>query len=106
MTRSPARPRGANGETDLGPSSKGAPMSKLHHSFAVATALCTALLSVPFLAAAAYATTGPVLTQDSSTNGCNGVLPTPGSENTTKRLDPDFPSDFNPGGIVGYIIDF
>src|SRR5687767_10725309 len=48
----------------------------------------------------------PVLTQDLSPNGCEGVLPTPGSENTTKRLDPDFASDFNPGGIVGYIIDF
>jgi hypothetical protein len=38
--------------------------------------------------------------------GCNGVLPTPGSENTTKRLDPLFPSNFNPGGIVGYVIDY
>ncbi|HET7489677.1 MAG TPA: DUF5979 domain-containing protein [Acidimicrobiales bacterium] len=48
----------------------------------------------------------PVVTPQESTSGCNGVLPTPGSENTTKRLDPDFPSDFNPGGTVGYIIDY
>jgi uncharacterized repeat protein (TIGR01451 family) len=43
---------------------------------------------------------------DTTINGCNGVLPTPGSENTHKRLDPNFPSDFNPGGVVGYIVDF
>ena len=29
----------------------------------------------------------PVVTLQDDTNGCNGVLPTPGSENTNKRLD-------------------
>ncbi|MGQ0520551.1 MAG: DUF5979 domain-containing protein [Actinomycetota bacterium] len=48
----------------------------------------------------------PVVTLEDGTNGCNGVLPTPGSENTTKRLDPNFASDFNPGGVVGYIVDY
>ena len=48
----------------------------------------------------------PHVTLQPNTSGCNGVLPTPGSENTTKRLDPNFPSDFNPGGVVGYIIDY
>ena len=48
----------------------------------------------------------PVVTLEDGVNGCNGVLPTPGSENTTKRLDPDFPSNFDPGGIVGFIIDY
>ena len=48
----------------------------------------------------------PVLTEDTTINGCDGVVTTPGSENTTKRLDPNFASDFNPGGTVGYIIDF
>lgn len=81
-------------------------MSKLHRTFAAATALCTSLVWLPLLATVANATAGPVITQDSSPNGCNGVLPTPGSENTTKRLDPDYPSDFNPGGVIGYVIDF
>ena len=49
---------------------------------------------------------GVVVTPDTTINGCNGVLPTPGSQNTHKRLDPNYPSDFNPGGSVGYIIDF
>jgi uncharacterized repeat protein (TIGR01451 family) len=48
----------------------------------------------------------PVVTLEDGTSGCNGVLPTPGSANTTKRLDPNFASDFNPGGVVGYIIDY
>lgn len=49
----------------------------------------------------------PVVTLENDINGCNGVRPTEGgSENTTKRLDPDFPSDFNPGGTVGFIIDY
>jgi len=68
-------------------------------------ALVVALVWLPLLASSAAAA-GPVLVQDTSTNGCNGVLPTPGSENTTKRLDPSFASDFDPGGVVGYIIDF
>lgn len=48
----------------------------------------------------------PVVTLQSGVNGCNGVRPTPGSESTTKRLDPAYPSNFNPGGVVGYTIDF
>ena len=48
----------------------------------------------------------PVVTLEDGINGCNGVRPTPGSENTTKRLDPDFPSNFDPGGTVGFIIDY
>ncbi|MGH9178836.1 MAG: DUF5979 domain-containing protein [Acidimicrobiales bacterium] len=48
----------------------------------------------------------PEVTLEDGVNGCNGVLPTPGSENTTKRLDPDFPSNFDPGGVVGFLIDY
>ncbi len=48
----------------------------------------------------------PAVTLEDGINGCNGVLPTPGSANTNKRLDPNFASDFNPGGVVGYIIDY
>ncbi|HVF20878.1 MAG TPA: DUF5979 domain-containing protein [Mycobacteriales bacterium] len=69
------------------------------------TAFLVALLWLPLLANSAAAAE-PVVTQDLTVNGCNGVLPTPGSENTTKRLDPTFPSDFNPGGLVGYVIDY
>ncbi len=62
---------------------------------------------VPSFGGVASAAEGdPVVTRESGTNGCNGVRPTPGSENTTKRLDPDYPSDLSPGGVVGYIIDF
>ena len=48
----------------------------------------------------------PVVTLEDGVNGCNGVRPNDGSENTTKRLAPAFASDFNPGGVVGYIVDF
>ena len=48
----------------------------------------------------------PVVTLESGVNGCNGVRTTPGSENTDKQLDPAYPSDFNPGGTVGFIIDY
>ena len=68
-------------------------------------AFVIALVWLPLIATAAYAA-DPVLVPDLTINGCNGVLPTPGSENTTKRLDPNFASDFDPGGIVGYVIDF
>ena len=62
---------------------------------------------LPLLTGSAVATHGGVhIERQPDTNGCQGVLPTKGSENTTKRLDPNFPSDFNPGGTVGYIIDY
>lgn len=48
----------------------------------------------------------PVVTLEDGVNGCNGVRPTPGSENTTKRLDPDFAGNFDPGGVVGFVIDY
>ena len=48
----------------------------------------------------------PAVTLEDGVNGCNGVRPTPGSENTTKRLDPTFASNFDPGGLVGFIIDY
>ena len=80
-------------------------MSKTRRSAAAVVATLVALVWLPTLGGAAFAA-DPVLEPDLTINGCNGVLPTPGSENTTKRLDPDYPSDFNPGGIIGYIIDF
>ena len=67
--------------------------------------LITALFGFVGPAASAEGET-PVVTLEDGVNGCNGVRPTPGSENTTKRLDPAFPSNFDPGGIVGYIIDY
>ncbi|MDQ1517784.1 MAG: hypothetical protein QOE80_3614, partial [Actinomycetota bacterium] len=71
--------------------------------------LALAMVAAPLalLPQAADAAAGdPVVTQEAGVNGCEGVRPTPGSENTHKRLDPTFPSDFNPGGTVGYIIDY
>jgi len=74
-------------------------------AFLLAFALLVGYL--PALSGTASSAEGdPVVTRQDKTNGCNGVLPTPGSENTTKRLDPDYPSDLSPGGTVGYIIDF
>ena len=75
----------------------------------LAPAVALALVAAPlFLVpeAASAATSGPSVALQSGVNECNGVRPTPGSENTTKRLDPNYPSDFNPGGTVGYIIDY
>jgi uncharacterized repeat protein (TIGR01451 family)/LPXTG-motif cell wall-anchored protein len=72
---------------------------------AALVAFVVALVWLPLMASTAHAS-GPILVPDPTINGCNGVLPTPGSENTHKRLDPSFPSDFNPGGVIGYIVDF
>src|SRR5687768_6785456 len=80
-------------------------MSIARRAVAAVVSLLVALVWLPMLAGAAWGA-GPVLTEDTTINGCNGVLPTPGSENTTKRLDPTFPSNFEPGGVVGYVIDF
>ena len=72
---------------------------------AVSVALVAApLFLVPVTASAD--SSGMTVVLQSGINGCEGVLTTPGSANTNKRLDPDFPSDFNPGGQVGYIIDY
>ncbi|HVF31717.1 MAG TPA: DUF5979 domain-containing protein [Acidimicrobiales bacterium] len=74
-------------------------------AFVLALALLVGV--VPALGGPAAAAEGdPVVVREAGTNGCNGVRPTPGSENTTKRLDPNYPSDLSPGGVVGYIIDF
>src|SRR6185295_7580913 len=45
----------------------------------------------------------PVIVQDPTPNGCNGVLPTPGSENTTKRL---IGGSLVPGGTAIFEISF
>ena len=46
---------------------------------------------------------GPVVTLQSGTNGCQGVLPTPGSENTNKRL---ISGSLVPGGTATFEISF
>lgn len=80
-------------------------MSRSRRSVAAVLAALVALVWLPLLAGTAWAV-DVVLEPDLTVNGCNGVLPTPGSENTTKRLDPTYASDFNPGGLVGYVVDF
>ena len=52
--------------------------------FVVSMALQYASAVAPQAALAAAG--DPVIVQDPTPNGCNGVLPTPGSENTLKRL--------------------
>src|SRR3954452_1597572 len=81
---------------------KAHPMSTPRRFLPGLTAL---LLALVWFIPASVASAADVV-PDTTINGCNGVLPTPGSENTHKRLDPNFPSDFNPGGVVGYIVDF
>ena len=44
-----------------------------------------------------------IITQDSSPNGCNGVVTTPGSENTDKRL---IAGSLEPGGTATFEISF
>jgi uncharacterized repeat protein (TIGR01451 family) len=46
---------------------------------------------------------GPVVTQEQGVAGCNGVVPTPGSENTNKRL---VSGSLEPGGTATFEISF
>src|SRR6476659_5882252 len=46
---------------------------------------------------------GPVVTLESGVAGCNGVRPTPGSENTNKRL---VSGSLTPGGTATFEISF
>jgi uncharacterized repeat protein (TIGR01451 family) len=46
---------------------------------------------------------GPVVTQEEGVAGCNGVRPTPGSENTNKRL---IAGSLEPGGTATFEISF
>ncbi|MDT5368632.1 MAG: hypothetical protein QOC62_3063, partial [Mycobacterium sp.] len=52
---------------------------------------------------AALAAGTPVVTLESGTNGCQGVLPTPGSANTNKRL---ISGSLVPGGTATFEISF
>lgn len=52
----------------------------------VALSGLTLALTAGFSATTASAVTGPVVTLEDGTNGCNGVVTTPGSENTSKTL--------------------
>src|SRR6476661_4650612 len=52
--------------------------------FVVSMALQYASAAAPQAALAAAG--DPIIVPDPTPNGCNGVLPTPGSENTLKRL--------------------
>src|SRR2546428_3431800 len=82
----------------------GSTLRKLGPLFLI-TLLFTALAGIARVSAVG-ATDVPQVVHESGVNGCNGVRATRGSENTHKRVDPDFPSNFNPDGTVGYIIDY
>jgi hypothetical protein len=78
-------------------------------SVGVLVALLTGMLT--FLAVPASAddsgiTVPPGVTVTPGGENCNGVVPTPGSENTLKVLDPGSGQYLNPGGEVGYLISF
>jgi hypothetical protein len=52
---------------------------------------------------AGAAASGPVVTQQTGVAGCQGVVTTPGSENTTKRL---VAGNLEPGGTVTFEINY
>jgi hypothetical protein len=66
-------------------------------------AAALAAIVLPLVAAQSADAAGPVVTLDQGTAGCNGVRPTPGSENTTKRL---VAGNLEPGGTVTFEIAF
>jgi hypothetical protein len=72
---------------------------------AVVAATVLASVALPFSGVPfAVATAGdPVVVLQDGTNGCNGVVATPGSENTTKRL---VSGDLEPGGTVTFQIGY
>lgn len=73
----------------------------LRRALAVTGAAALASIAVPLLLAApAHAAT---VTIESGVAGCQGVVTTPGSENTTKRL---IAGDLEPGGTVTFEINY
>src|SRR5215210_8069678 len=69
-----------------------------------------AMMGASFVPSAQAATTDftvpPGVTVTDGGESCNGVVPTPGSANTNKVLDPDAVQDLNPGGSASYLITF
>jgi hypothetical protein len=75
-------------------------------ALAVAAAAALTSIAVPLalsVTAAGAAAGDPVVTLQSGVNGCEGVRPTPGSENTNKRL---IGGDLEPGGLVTFEISY
>ena len=73
---------------------------------AVAAAAALTSIAVPLALSATTAGAAPgdpVVTLQSGTAGCEGVRPTPGSENTNKRL---VSGDLEPGGTVTFEISY
>ena len=77
----------------------------IRKTMALVAAAALAGIAAPLtLAAPAGAAAGdPVVTLQQGTAGCNGVRPTPGSENTSKRL---VSGDLEPGGTVTFEIAY
>lgn len=57
----------------------------------------------PAMSGIAAAADAPVITQDTTVNGCNGVVSTPGSENTDKRF---VSGSLEPGGTATFEISY
>jgi hypothetical protein len=66
-------------------------------------ALCGLGLMVTAIAAAPASAAGPTVVLESGTNGCNGVVSTPGSENTSKTL---VGGSMQPGGTAVFSIAY
>src|SRR5262245_23733884 len=62
------------------------------------------MLALAVMPTAAIAANGDVeIEQDNNTNGCNGVVTTPGSENTNKQL---IGGSLEPGGTARFLITY
>jgi hypothetical protein len=68
---------------------------------ALVLSLCAAYLVGPLVSTVRAAE--PVVTLEDGTNGCNGVVTTPGSENTTKEL---VGGTLEPGGTATFRFTF
>jgi uncharacterized repeat protein (TIGR01451 family) len=74
-------------------------------SIAILTGMLN-FLAVPAAAEDSGITVPPGVTVTPGGENCSGVVPTPGSANTLKVLDPGSGQYLNPGGEVGYLISF
>src|SRR3954449_11155723 len=78
-------------------------ITSLRRPLALLVALLLAILWLPSLLSATSAHAATTVTVTPSNENCNGVLPTPGSENTEKKL---VGGDLQPGGTAVFQITY
>src|SRR3954465_8033336 len=80
-----------------------APITSMRRPLALLVALLLAMLWLPSLLNATAAHPATTVTVTPSNENCNGILPTPGSENTEKKL---IGGDLQPGGTAEFQITY